>query len=1290
MSAVNKFDLSPKSSELDDECITYVITRTGKREPLSQDKITDRLKRLINREPKIKHVNPYELTKDVAEKLSNNITTYQIDEYVSDAAASKSVAEPAYMQLASRLVVDNHQKSTLRSFVDKMALAYFRKDDNGVITPLLSESFYKYVVHHQERLEKMIHYDRDFSNHYFGMRTFQEMYGIRVDGKVIERPQDLYMRTAAFIHMDTCLKFNEDGPYYDIEEEMALINKMYTAYSKKQITQASPTNFNAGTCYPALSSCFLMKMGDSEESIMQCMAKMARISKWSGGIGTHIHSIRSNGSLIRKTNGRSNGIVPFLRIANNTMLGFNQGGGKGKGKRNGSNAFYLIMSHPDIVAFLKLKLPHGAEEERARDLFYACWIPDLFMKRVEEGKIWSLFDPDQFGDLSDLHNEAFNKRYLELEEQKKYRSQINARQLWEYILISKQATGVPYLCGCDIVNRYNMQSNIGVIKSSNLCVTGDTLVLTDKGYFDIKTLSETNNRKHKVWNGKEFSLSTFAKTGTQKELMLIKLSDGTEIKCTPEHEFPLRSDIRNPEKYIKYKAKDLEEGHQIIKCEYPIIDNSSDDFKYPYTHGFFCGDGTYSISKEEPNQCMNKKIENEQFCKIHVNKGYQCDEDDTSNTCQGTANMKKPLLSLYHEKKNLLEYIDYYGTPMENIKQKRLTLFMYRDIAEKFTVPINYSKRIKLEWLAGYLDADGCVVKNGKHVGLQICSINEKFLKEVKLMLNTLGCNPSINLMNQNINSLMPGGKDGHKIYQRQPIYRMCISTSDTKQLLDLGLETHRLQIQVDIDSTNKKKYISIVSTEYLDEKEDTYCFNEPIRHLGVFNGVLLGNCSEITLYSDEKQIAVCNLGSISLPSCVHDRYSDEELKTPEEQRRKLDDEFPVNPYFDFNELLDHAKLHTIGLNNIIDKTFYAVEEAKASNLAHRPIGIGIQGLADAYIKMRFPFDSPQAKALNKKISEVIYYGALSQSTKCAKQLYKRHCQECKYMGKTKVTVHIAPRPDEPIITREVIYDDISKIPKNIGAYPSINWNGGGPISGNKSLSDFIKSEDVEKKPIFHWELYGLDPNTFEDNYKLDWESLREHIRIYGVRNSLLVALMPTASTSQFLGNNECFEPFTSNLYKRKTLAGEFIILNKYLVHELYELGLWNEKIKNYLILTGGSIQHIEGIPDQLKQLYKTAWEIHQSELVQQRIDAQPFVDQAMSFNLYSENLDLKTFNKIMFQAWKGGLKTWNYYWHTRPATMAQPFTIDPEKQNEIMEKIEKNKPVYLEIKQEVCDACSA
>jgi ribonucleoside-diphosphate reductase alpha chain len=1079
-------ELSPKHTDFDDEDVTFVITRTGRKELLDTNQITKRLQTLINRKPKIPHVNPYELMLEVCKGLKSSITTYEIDEYAANASASLSISNPHYLTIAARIAIDNHQKNTMRSFVDKMRKAYLNVDDDGKVSPLINEEFFKYVEEHQDFIESSIDYNRDFLFDFFGFRTFQKSYSIKIHDRPIERPQDMYMRTAIALNMNT---------ESDIDVEHANIKETYDLLSNKLYTHASPTYYNAGGIHQQYASCFLLGTDDSLEGIEKTGTDMSRISKWAGGIGVHINDWRGTGAKIRGTNGKSSGIVPFLRTYDTRMLAFNQGG-----RRPGSAAIYLMPHHPDLLKFIALRRNDGLEKERARDLFYALWIPDIFMERVKDGALWSFFDSDRCGDLSNLWGDAYRTRYLELEEKKMYTSQLPAKEIWELVRECEQENGMPYICYSDNFNRANMHSHLGTVKSSNLCVSGDTLILTSGGYKPIKELAETEIPIHEIWNGFEFSKATFAKTGIAKKLLKITFSDGVELKCTPEHKFALWNGYGKPGQYIEATASVLSVGDKLLKHDFPVIETGTASFRYPYTHGFYCGDGTNEHKVPDTTHCTHPAVRGGSYCGRHRSMGLPVVPRLASGRCAAKLRTITKYADLYHEKKELLPYMEYVSST-ENTDVNRTRLTLHDDIADKFVIPSDGDLNTRLQWLAGYLDADGTIAKNGDVWSIQVTSIEKDFLMKVKLLCNTLGVNPMMHMARRAGRSLLPDGHGGHKYYPTKAQYRLCFSVEDSSKLFELDLPTHRLQWNNKVlPMRSKKQYISITAIEPVETSEDTYCFNEPLLHMGIFNGVLTMNCGEIALVSNNKEYAVCVLSSISLPAFVVDGYTSEELAQPEASRRQLNHAFPLNPNFDFRKLLDVVKVVVRNLNHVVNKTYHPVPEARRGSDRHRPIGVGVQGLDDAYAKMRFAFDSPEAFALNKQIFEAIYFAALTTSTTLCRKKWKASRAECKAKGSITVTSY---KPDT-YDTYTTTYIDPDSIPKRLHAFPSIEWNGGSPIG----------------KGHFHWEWYGLKTENLSGMF--DWESLRCHIMEFGVMNSHLVALMPTASTSQLLGNNEC------------------------------------------------------------------------------------------------------------------------------------------------------------------------
>ena len=745
------------------------------------DKITARIKKLCYSLNPL--VDPVRVSMRVIEGLYDGVTTSELDNLAAEVSATMTTSHPDYATLAARISVSNLHKNTKKSFSETMADLYnYVNPRTGKKAPLLSDEVYKVIKKNAEKLDSTIIYNRDFNYDYFGFKTLERSYLLRLNGVVVERPQHMLMRVSVGIHYD------------DLDSAIETYNLM----SKKFFTHATPTLFNSGTPKPQLSSCFLLTMKeDSIDGIYDTLKQTAKISQSAGGIGLSIHNVRSTGSYISGTNGTSNGIVPMLRVFNDTARYVDQGGGK----RKGSFAIYIEPWHSDIFDFLDLKKNHGKEEMRARDLFYAMWIPDLFMKRVESNEDWTLMCPNECPGLYDCHSEEFEKLYLNYEKEGKGRKTIKARELWEKILESQIETGTPYMLYKDACNRKSNQKNLGTIRSSNLC---------------------------------------------------------TEI--------------------LEYTSKD---------------------------------------------------------------------------------------------------------------------------------------------------------------------------------------------------------------------------------------------------------------------------------------------------------EIAVCNLASIALPM------------------------FIKNNSFDHKELFNVTKRVTKNLNKVIDRNYYPVKEAENSNFRHRPIGLGVQGLADAFIKLRMPFTSDEAKALNQDIFETIYYAALTASMEEAQ--------------------------------RDGTYKSFKGSPISKGEFQHNMWG--------------VKDEDLSGR----W----------------DWAKLRKDIKKNGVRNSLLVAPMPTASTSQILGNNECFEPYTSNIYTRRVLSGEFIVVNKHLLEDLVKLGLWNEELKQELMKANGSIQHIDFIPQDIKDLYKTVWELSMKDIIDMARHRGYFIDQSQSLNLFMEGATMAKLTSMHFYAWKSGLKTGMYYLRTKSAVDAIKFTLDNTKKKE-------------------------
>lgn len=869
-----------------------VEKRNGSTEEVSFDKILNRIKLLCSGEEfeeKI-DIDPVLIAQKVCTEIHDRVKTSKLDELASETAISLYSKNPDYAVLASRLVVSNHIKSTPSKFSEVAEILH----KNSIIKGYL----YDLVVSHGEEIDSQIEEMNDYNIDFFGFKTLQKSYLLKVDGVIIERPQHLFMRVALCIHRDNLEKAYET----------------YRHISNKDFIHATPTLFNAGTNREQLASCFLLSMKeDSVKGIYDTLKDCALISKYSGGIGLHIHNIRSNGSFIKGTNGYSNGIVPMLRVFNDTARYIDQGGGK----RNGSFAIYLEPWHADIEDFLELKKNHGNEHERARDLFYGLWIPDLFMKRVKENGIWSLMCPHECPGLSDCYGDEFEELYMKYESEGKYRKQLNAQELWFAILTSQMETGTPYLLYKDSCNRKSNQNNLGTIKSSNLC---------------------------------------------------------TEI--------------------IEYS------------------------------------------------------------------------NDEETAVC------------------------------------------------------------------------------NLASISLPSCLIPQDF-SDIVLTIYT---------------------KEG------------CMYCDASKKLCE----------------KNGISYITKDKSEYTLIADDLHGVTFPKIY---YNGnQYIGGYTELVQWS--------------------------------------------KPNFDYQKLKDLSKTLTNNLNKIIDYNFYPIPETERSNRRHRPIGIGVQGLANVFYEMKTEFGSDESKEINRKIFESIYYGSLQASMEIS-----RDREEKMKVFKTGIR-SFAPNEDE-YVSEDILRrlnDELKPIDAEIereeylGTYSS--------YIGSPLYNGFLQHD-----------LWGVPV----DNTLHDWETLREDIKKYGVRNSLLVAPMPTASTSQILGNFECIEPVISNIYSRRVLAGEFMVINEYLVKDLIEVGKWSEEMKDKIILNDGSVQNIKEIPSSIRERYKTAWEVKQRHILDMAADRGAFICQSQSLNLFVESPNFKRLSSMHFYGWERGLKTGMYYLRTRPSSKALQFTLEPE-----------------------------
>lgn len=1126
----------------------FVTKRNGKTEPVSFDKITKRISHLtygLND----KYVDPTEITQKVVSGVYKGVKTSEIDELTAETAANMATYHPDFSILAGRISTSNLHKNTIENYEELVEILYnyhFR----GEHAPLVSKELYDIVKKYGKEIQSFFDFSRDYEYDYFGIKTLQRSYLLKIDKKIMERPQHMLMRVAIGIQGDNLEKIRET----------------YELLSQRYYTHATPTLFNAGTPRPQCSSCFLLTMkDDSIEGIFDTLKSCAKISKYAGGIGLSIHDIRSNNSYIRGTGGTSSGIVPMLQVFNHTARYVDQAG-----RRKGSIAIYIEPWHSDIEDFLDLKKNHGKEESRARDLFYALWVPDLFMKRVMENGKWSLFCPNEAKGLADVYGEEFEALYEKYEAEGKARKVMDAQELFFKVCESQIETGTPYMCYKDAANRKSNQKNLGTIKSSNLCVSPETMILTQEGYYPISSLKD---KDVSVWNGKEWSKTTVRQTGKNQKLLDVNFSNGMSIKCTPYHKFYIETGKRPAEKSIPeiVRASDLKPGMKIIRYNTGVVNDNKNDMFEPYTHGLFCADGTYSQnsdSVEDPVKCSYKSLPEKSYCKRHID--FQ-ERDEISEYCRGISYSKKPIISLYGEKISLEEHISYRSkgkvTTQRGVDKITYSLPLHLD--EKFYVPINNSLDSKIRWLEGYTDGDGCVIELNGIKNLQVVSVHKEFLKDIVYMLQTIGITSTFSLSRKKGKFPLPDGKGGLKMYDCNPTYRLNIDAVGLMKLIELGFSPKRLDIsEARMPKRINNAYVKIVDVIDNEEYDDTYCFTEPKENKGIFEGVLMGQCCEIYEYTSKEEQAVCNLASINLSRFVLEGGD-----------------------YDFKKLGEVTEFVTEALNKVIDVNFYPTEETKRSNFRHRPIGIGVQGLADTFIMMGLPFESEEAQRLNRDIFECMYYHSLVSSNRLA----------------------------------EVD-----------GVYSTFE---GSPAS----------------KGILQFDMWEEEHTST----KYDWVNLKERIVKTGLRNSLLLAPMPTASTAQILGNNESFEPYTSNVYSRRVLAGDFPVVNKHLIKDLIDLGLWDNVMRNKILMHKGSVQYIPEIPDNIKQIYKTVWEISQKTLINMSADRGKYICQSQSFNIHMEDITYGKLSSMHFYGWKKGLKTGMYYLRSRPKVDPIAFTVD-------------------------------
>lgn len=922
---------------------------------------------------------------------------------------------------------------------------------------------------------------------YLAYSTFKKSYQQKG-----ETPQEMYGRIANY--------FGETS-----EEKQELFDMLV----EKQLNFATPTTLNAGTGSQTFISCDLgILEDDSLEGIQNTLMDVAKSSKNGAGIGLYIGNLRSSKSRVGDA-GYASGVVRLADMVQSNLRFYNQ-----KGRRPGSAALYLPMWHKDIIPFLELRLNEGDERLRTRDIFTGVVVNDFFMDALINEKDFYLFCPHDLKKNGIVLHEAVGEEATMLYNKAVelgLGEKVNPKDVWIKMIASQVSTGTPYVAFIDNVNKYNMQRHLGAIKSLNLCVSPDTKILTRDGYKEIYTL-EGNTLD--IWNGEEWSEVEVVKTAENQTLYNVVTDSGYELKCTEYHKFYIQNSY--DKKSIKeVRAHELKEGDKLIKFELPLI-KGSEKLKYAYTQGFYSGDGC------NPNDCRDLSTR----------------------------------IYLYGEKKKLLPYIDVRnkytqgGISSKETNEKaiiesnvsdRLTCFTPEDLnKDKFFVPdATYDIESRLNWLAGILDSDGTVTNNQGSQSLQVASVNKQFLLDIQLMLQTLGCDSKVTFLRGAGEYKLPAndGTGLNKLYNCKEINRLLINGNSLYKLTQLGLKCNRLLWDAKKPNRECSQFIKINSVEELPDLYDTFCFTEYKRNMGMFNGILTGQCIEVQLFADENETGQCALGSIPLPYCKDIKKASEVL--------------------------------CYNINKVIDRNVYPTEKAKNGGLNQRSVGIGVAGLAEYLYNKGLHFEHPDAPAELRKISKEIYEGAIKGS----QRYYEKYGKQFKG------------------------YEDSD--------YNSWNLH---PCK-------------------FGIDIKGLDIDTSKP-----------------VCNTLFVAFMPTASSSNLLSCTEGFEVPQAMVYKRKTDKGEFTIVQNSLVEDLKKEGLWSEEVANMIVQAEGSIQNLKFIPQEIRDKYKTAFEVSQKKRLDMIISASPFIDQSYSLNMYYPSGDFTKISSGLIYAWKNGLKTGAYY----------------------------------------------
>ena len=1157
--------------------VDYVIKRDGRKEEMEFDKILKRIKVLSDN----LKVNPSRVTQKVCSMIYPDINTYELDELASQVCSSIATEHPDYGVLASRIIISNHHKNTSPSFTETIEKLY----NAG----LINDSLKNMVELHGAKLNDVINYDRDYLIDYFGFKTLERSYLMRIKGKILERPQHLFMRVALSVNMD------------DLRGAL----ETYDLCSRKYYTHATPTLYNAGTKRQQLSSCFLLAMKeDSIDGIYSSLKDCAMISKWAGGIGIHIHNIRAKNSHIQGTNGISNGIVPMLRVFNNTARYVDQclspettiyttnGPMKIKDVIVGESEVYNLLGETETIEnvlehlysgdLLHIKSKHSIDDLKVtpEHPIYTIKVDKLNNGEFSYNKIINQLDlgllkPD-WVDAGKLTNNHFVG--YPIPKYEKDISNISEEDCFMYGLILGRGT----------ISNKNQEDVLAIkIESSN----SEEIINKAKLYFDSKFINTRINRCDKY-------VSLLWKKNVA---MPFKYSDIYDIK---------------QDKYCNSRWLNLpiDKSKQILKG---LLSINSNNINRHNCDEIICTLDNYNLIETIRFLCL----------KLGILTSGSYNKTNNKYTIQiPKTNIVAELLNIEiidksAEKLDYFVYNNVIYSPVNNISKS-----VYSGSLFDLQMPRQHN----------YLVHNGLVHNGGGKRNGSIAIYLEPWHRDIMDFL----------LLRKNHGNEEDRARDLFYAIWMPDLFMERVESdgdwtlfcpNECPGLSDLVGEEFKNKYE-SYEASNmgtkikaRELWFSILESQ-IETGTPYICYKDASnmksnqQNLGTIKSSNL--CTEIIEYSSKDESAVCNLASIGLSKFVE--YDSDN-----------------NPFFNYDKLHGVTKIVTKNLDKVIDINFYPIPETKRSNTLHRPIGIGVQGLADVFALLKIPFDSTEAGLVNERIFETIYHGALEQSMETSK---KRHYLIEKIKSLQKI---IDNKQAVFAEKRNMILDEIDILKTSLNLIEEeINRE-----SHYGSYSSFIGSP--LSKGLFQFDLWK---QTHLDNY--NWESLRDDIKKYGVRNSLLVAPMPTASTSQILGNNECIEPFTSNIYLRRTLAGEFIVVNKYLIRDLIELNLWNEDLKNNIIKNNGSIQQIESIPQNIKDVYKTVWEIGNKTLIDMAATRGKYICQSQSLNLFMDKPSFPKLSSMHFYSWRKGLKTGIYYLRTKPVAQAQKFTIEPEKKN--------------------------